>query len=771
MSHGASNTSSHEPLLFASPADEVARTSSGGPVIARVLVEDTALELDYLIPPDLAEKLQLGARVHVPLQGRRAAAVVLQILEESSYRGRLKPVQEVIGSRPVFVPVLLKLAHWISSYYLCPLRAVLRAMLPEPVRNKPESFLSDSHLTLARVPDEAEMTKLRKSAPMQARVIEMIQAREGNATLSELRKEFPRALQAVHVLVKKDIVTRSEVRVERDPFHDEEYIATTALELTEEQQEAHERVMRALETQQESKPMLLHGVTGSGKTEIYLRAIARVLELNKTALVLVPEISLTPQTIERFKARFSERRQKIAVLHSHLSDGERHDEWYKIHEGRADVVIGARSAIFAPLENLGIIIVDEEHEPSYKQEEMPRYHARDLAVVRAKMEGCACLLGSATPSLESFENAQSGKYEVLNLTKRIDGKTLPIIRIVDMRLEKRRTKDGFSILSERLRMAVQERLDRQEQVILFLNRRGFNTALTCLKCGATEECPDCSVALTFHKKENRLVCHICGTRKLPPSKCHACGDPSIRFAGFGTERAEETIRAVFPTARLARVDTDTMQRKNQLRDTLRNFRAQKIDIIIGTQMIAKGLDFPNVTLVGVLNADLALHMPDFRAAERTFQLLTQVAGRAGRGEQKGEVFIQTYTPHSPAIQYARHTDFHGFSEQELELRKQFHYPPYLHVVLIGCRSPQQTLAEFTLQTFANRLRQGLPEGVHAGEPCPAPLARAHSQYRFQWLLRTEKVRALVTHLQSVMTQMTFPEDVVLTCDVDAMSLM
>jgi primosomal protein N' (replication factor Y) len=320
-------------------------------------------------------------------------------------------------------------------------------------------------------------------------------------------------------------------------------------------------------------------------------------------------------------------------------------------------------------------------------------------------------------------------------------------------------------------MAVQERLDRQEQVILFLNRRGFNTALTCLKCGATEECPDCSVALTFHKKENRLVCHICGTRKLPPSKCHACGDPSIRFGGFGTERAEETIRAVFPTARLARVDTDTMQRKNQLRDTLRNFRAQKIDIIIGTQMIAKGLDFPNVTLVGVLNADLALHMPDFRAAERTFQLLTQVAGRAGRGEQKGEVFIQTYTPHSPAIQYARHTDFHGFAEQELELRKQFHYPPYTHVVLIGCRSPQQTLAEFTLQTFSNRVRQGLPEGVQAGESCPAPLARAHGQYRFLWLLRTEKVRALAAHLQAVMTQMTFPEDVILTCDVDAMSLM
>ncbi len=663
-------------------------------------------------------------------------AVVLHLLGESSFHGRLKPVHDVIGARPVFVPALLKLAQWIASYYLCPLRAVLRSMLPEPVRNSPESFLSDSHLSLVRPLEENEMTKLRKTAPMQARVLEMLHARGGSATLSELRKDLPRALQAVHVLVKKELVTRSEVRVERDPFQDEEFVATAPLSFTEEQQAAHGSIMAALDSPAEGKPILLHGVTGSGKTEIYLRAIARVLEQGKTALVLVPEISLTPQTIERFKARFSERKQRVAVLHSHLSDGERHDEWYKIHEGRADIVIGARSAIFAPLENLGIIIVDEEHEPSYKQEENPRYHARDVAVVRAKMEGCPCLLATATPSLESYENALSGKYEALNLTKRIDGKTLPIIRIVDMRLERRKTKEGFSILSERLRMAVQQRLDKQEQTILFLNRRGYNTALACLKCGMTEQCPDCSVALTLHKKDNRLVCHVCGTRKMPPSKCSSCGDPSIRFAGFGTERAEETIRAVFPKARLARMDTDTMQRKNQIRDTLRDFRAQKIDIIIGTQMIAKGLDFPNVTLVGVLNADLSLNIPDFRAAERTFQLLTQVAGRAGRGEEKGEVFIQTYVPHSPAVQYARRADFHGFAEQELEQRKIFHYPPYTHVVLIGCRSKQQTLAEFTLQTYASRVRQGMPEGVHARRTLPGsvgarprsvpfPMAPAH----------------------------------------------
>jgi primosomal protein N' (replication factor Y) len=320
---------------------------------------------------------------------------------------------------------------------------------------------------------------------------------------------------------------------------------------------------------------------------------------------------------------------------------------------------------------------------------------------------------------------------------------------------------------------VQQRLDNGEQTILFLNRRGFNTALTCLKCGATCQCPDCAVALTFHKTDARLICHVCGMRKLPPRSCEACGEPGIQFAGWGTERAEQTIRVVFPQARIARVDTDSMQRKNQLRDTLRLFRSQKLDILIGTQMIAKGLDFPNVTLVGVLNADLALNLPDFRAAERTFQLLTQVAGRAGRGERKGEVFIQTYAPHSPAVQFARQADFEGFAEQELEQRRAMDppYPPYTHAVLIGCRGKVASHAEFTLQTLQSRLLKDLPEGVKAGEPCPSPLSKAHAQYRFQLLLRAEKIRVLVAHLQKTLAEMTFPEEVIVTWDVDAMSLM
>ncbi|QIF05220.1 primosomal protein N' [Roseimicrobium sp. ORNL1] len=761
-----------QPGLF-DPQDgnAVAERDDGKPHIARVLVEETALELDYVIPDELAHRVHLGSRVHVPLQGRRAIAVVVQLLHDSPHAARLRPIADTISTKAMFPENLLKLAKWLSAYYLCPLRQVLRTMLPEAVRSRPESFLSDSHISLVKMPGADELEKLRKAAPIQVRILEAIQANGGESTLSMLRKELPRATQVIHVLVKKGLVTRSEVRVERDPFQEEEFMPSEPLTLTEEQSAVYAHVLKALEKPADSPPMLLFGVTGSGKTEIYLQAIGRVLEKNKTALVLVPEISLTPQTIERFKSRFSERKQRIAVLHSHLSEGERHDEWFKIHEERADIVIGARSAIFAPLENVGLIIVDEEHEPSYKQDENPRYHARDLAVVRGKLEGCPVILGSATPSLESFENAKNGKYELLRMNKRTDGKSLPLIRIVDMRLEKRRTKDGFSILSEKLRLAVQARLERGEQTILFLNRRGFNTALTCMKCGVTCTCPDCSMAMTFHKSDTKLICHVCGMRKLPPRKCEACGDPSLTFAGFGTERAEETIRKVFPQARLARVDTDTMQRKNQLRDTLRLFRSQKLDILIGTQMIAKGLDFPNVTLVGVLNADLALNLPDYRAAERTFQLLTQVAGRAGRGERQGEVFIQTYTPHSPAIQFSRHTDFDGFAEQELEQRKQWHYPPYLHTVLIGARGKEAAHAEFSLQTLASRLQKEAPADLVMGEPCPSPLAKAHGQFRFQLLLRVEKIRPLVAHLQKVLAGMTFPEGVIVTWDVDAMSLM
>lgn len=775
------------------PEGQAAPALEPGQKVARVQIETAAaLELDYAVPEKLERHIGIGTRVMVPLQNQRVAAVVIELLESTNYNAKLKEIASLVGSRPMFTPGLIRLAHWIADYYVVPVNRVLRTMLPQAVREKPETFLTDSHLKLAKEPPPDVFEKLHNTAPMQARILEKLRANGGEATLSELRRELPRATTIIKPLLKAGWITRSEIRVERDPFQTEEFLPSQPLTLTEEQKVAYDALIKAIHgefkspnkkegTEEAASPvpapfptLLLHGVTGSGKTEVYLQSIAEVLKLGKTALVLVPEISLTPQTIERFKARFSEQKDAIAVLHSHLSDGERHDEWFKVHEGRAKIVIGARSAIFAPLENLGLIIVDEEHEPSYKQEEAPRYHARDVAVVRGRIERCPVLLGSATPSLESFQNASTGKYEILHMTKRTDGKSMPLIRIVDMRLERRKgTEVSFAntgILSQRLRIAVQDRLTKKEQTILFLNRRGFNTSLGCVACGETVQCQECAIPMTLHKKDNRLVCHICGARRLPPSKCPSCKEPGLKYAGFGTERVEQAVKEVFPQARIARVDTDTMQRKNQLRDTLKDFRSQKLDILIGTQMIAKGLDFPNVTLVGVLNADTALNIPDFRAAERTFQLLVQVAGRAGRGEVKGEVFVQTHAPHSPAIQFSRHNDFDGYALQELEHRIAFKYPPYTHMVLISARGKHETQAEFTLQTLFKRLEQDLPEGTIMGEPTPAALAKAHGQHRFQLLLRSEKIRGLCAHIKQVVDGLSVPSDIYVTWDVDPMSV-
>ncbi|MBK8094139.1 MAG: primosomal protein N' [Verrucomicrobiaceae bacterium] len=781
MPQPTSTTTTAQVDLFGVSVEKVEKKTAAaaseqhGRVVRVQLEGSAAIELDYLVPERLDAAIIVGSRVNVPLQGQRVAAVVIAVLADSPHRGKLKEIASLIGTRPMFTPGLLKLARWIADYYVVPHHQVLRTMLPQAVRAKPETFLSDSRLQLIQMPDAEKWEKLQKTAPLQIRILDMLRSAGGELRLSELRRELPQATTVIKSLLKNGWITRSEVRVERDPFQNEEFMPSAPLQLTEEQQSAFDAISASLPKADEARPILLHGVTGSGKTEVYLQIIDKVLAQGKTALVLVPEISLTPQTIERFKARFSAKKDRIAVLHSHLSEGERHDEWFKVQEGRAEIVIGARSAIFAPLENLGIIIVDEEHEPSYKQDETPRYHARDLAVVRAKIEHCLVLLGSATPSLESYENARRGKYELLRLTRRTDGKTMPYIRIIDMRLQRRKGTGtsiaNAGILSELLRKAIDARLEKREQTILFLNRRGFNTSVSCTACGETVQCQECSIPMTLHKKDQRLVCHVCGARRLQPKKCPACGDPSIQFAGYGTERVEEVVREVFPKARIARVDTDTIQRKNQLRDLLRDFRAQKLDILIGTQMIAKGLDFPNVTLVGVLNADIALNMPDFRAAERTLQLLVQVAGRAGRGEVKGEVMVQTFAPHTPAVQFARHNDFDGFAQQEIEHRQAFHYPPFTHVVLIHARSKNQTLAEFALQTLHRRLAEGLPEGSVMGEPAPAALAKSHGQFRFQLLLRSEKIRPLARHIQKTIRSTDLPQEVIVVWDVDPVSLL
>jgi primosomal protein N' (replication factor Y) (superfamily II helicase) len=743
------------------------------PSYVRVII-DRAIhrELDYAVPEGLMDRVGVGSRVRVPFRDKSALATVVAITEHSEAKG-IRPIEAVVGEAPILSEQLLELGRWISAYYCCPIETVMRSLLPQVIRRaeigwKKQLFVQPGHKI-----DNEELEKLRRRAPRQAELLEAILRLEAPTRASQLLRQTSLDNQTLRALEKRGLVELREEAVARDPHADEQFIATSNLTLNQEQTHAVKEITQAFDSPEKSRPILLHGVTGSGKTEIYLQAIRAALDRERTAIVLVPEISLTPQTVERFKGRFADMQDAVAVLHSHLSEGERHDEWYKIHSGRARIVIGARSAIFAPLKNLGLIVVDEEHETTYKQEEAPRYHARDVAIVRAKIVKCVAVLGSATPSLESYHNAVIGKYRLVTLTQRIDEKQMPLMRIVDLRQERRKEKTA-TILSEKLRSAIADRMEKREQTILFLNRRGFSTSLLCSNCGEARNCPNCSVALTFHRHPaiaGRLSCHLCGHTAAVPKKCPACGKDALIYAGFGTERVEATVSQIFPKAVVRRMDADSMTRKEAYRETLRNFRTGNIDILVGTQMIAKGLHFPNVTLVGIINADLALHLPDFRAGERTFQLLTQVAGRAGRGETSGEVFVQTYTPFSPSIQFARHHDFAGYFQQELEFRERCDFPPFKHAILMTVRSAHEGRAKLSAETLKRRLKEAFPEEFILGDATPAPLEKLQGQFRFHILIRGEAIMRLSRLVRETVDKLPFPEDVTVTVDVDPYQLL
>ena len=740
------------------------------PSYVRVII-DRAIhrELDYLVPETLSERISVGSRVRVPFRDKSALATVVATLEQSEAEG-IRPIEAIVGEAPIMSEPLVELARWMSTYYCCPIETVMRSLLPQVIRRAEIGWKKQLFVQPARKIDNEEIEQLRRRAPRQAELLEAISRLDAPISAAQLLRKMSLDNQTLRGLVKRGFAELREQAVVRDPHGDEQFIATSDLELNEEQVLALKQITEALHSPESARPILLHGVTGSGKTEIYLQAIHATLARGGSAIVLVPEISLTPQTVERFKGRFAEAQDAVAVLHSHLSEGERHDEWHKIHSGRARIVIGARSAVFAPLKNLGLIIVDEEHETTYKQEEAPRYHARDVAVVRAKIEKCVAVLGSATPSLESYHNATTGKYRLATLTQRVDDRQMPVMRIVDLRQERRKEK-AIAILSEKLRGAIADRLEKREQTILFLNRRGFSTSLLCSDCGDARNCPNCSVALTFHRHVARLSCHLCGHAAAVPKKCPACGKDALIYAGFGTEKVESTVAHIFPNATVRRMDADSMTRKQAYRDTLLNFRAGKIDILVGTQMIAKGLHFPNVTLVGIINADLALHLPDFRAGERTFQLLTQVAGRAGRGETPGEVFVQTYTPFSPSIQFARHHDFAGYFQQELEFRERCDFPPFKHAILITVRSAHEARAKFSAETLARRLKEALGPEFILGDAAPAPLEKLQGQFRFHILMRGEAIVRLSRLVRETLDKLPFPKDVTVTVDVDPYQLL
>ena len=751
--------------------------------IAKVAV-DLSLdrEFDYLIPDELQSAVEIGSRVEVPFGKRHVNGFVVGLADDSDFE-KLKPIGKVLGEKSLITEPVMELARWMSSYYLAPFETCVRSVLPAVVRRKARgekkqlvvSLVEEASslwpLTPKGCADVAERASGRDAASTAAQkaVIQCLE-KSGAMPLSELTALAGVTASPVKTLEKKGLVTISKESVYRDPHEGVEILKTAPLDLMPQQSAALEKIIAAMDSEK-PETVLLHGVTGSGKTEVYLQAIAHALEQGKGAIVLVPEIALTPQTVDRFRARFADQPERVAVLHSSLSDGERYDEWHRIRSGEAQIVIGARSALFAPVENIGLIVVDEEHEPTYKQDETPRYSARDAAVMRGHRENCAVVLGSATPALESYCNAKSGKYIGLDMKSRVDDRKMPEIRIVDMRLEKDR-EGRHGLFSKELIEEIYARLDRAEQTMIFLNRRGFSSSLVCPNCGYVAECEHCSVSKTYHKARARLVCHICGDEESVPSACPECGSKEFKYSGAGTEKIEEVMAKLFPKANIARMDSDTMRRKNAHRDVLAKFRLGKIDILIGTQMIAKGLDFPNVTLVGVVNPDHALHMADFRAGERVFQLLTQVSGRAGRGEVEGEVLVQTYTPHHPAIQFARRMDFDGFCDQELAFRKELRYPPYAHLTCITLRGKNESAVEKTGETLFYYLEQAVSNQVMLSPLVPAPISRARGEYRYQILLRAEKTGAMTRAIRRAVAAIKkWPKGVKCTIDVDAASLL
>lgn len=745
--------------------------------------------LHYRVPEPLLAGLEVGSLVRVPLLNRLALGIVGELGAPKDFPlEKLKSVAQLVQPFPALTPDLLRLARWMASYYACGLDTVIETMLPAAVRNaaglKLEKLLA---VTTKLTPEE--LAKLEQRAPRQAKLYRFLAQQFKPQKKSLVLTRLGVTAAVVAPLVKRGVLREEIRRVERVTYDDDwsagELVAALPPTLNAEQRAAGDALTASLAALSDdsssasirpsggkkASATLLHGVTGSGKTEVYLRAIHDALALGGGVIFLVPEVALTPQTVARLRGRLQAIApgQKTVVWHSHLSDGERLDGWYALASGEARVVVGARSAIFAPVRNLKLIVVDEEHEPAYKQDETPRYHGRDVAVMRAKLAGALCVLGSATPSLESFANAEAGKYRLLQLTQRVDARKLPDIDVVDMRIEIMRSR-GLTTLSRRLVNAMQARFERREQTILFINRRGYSSSMLCTECGHVEQCEHCSIAMTYHRTDERLRCHLCGSERPAPLACHKCRSAKIRWRGLGTQRVEEAVRRVLPKARLERMDADTMSKRHRFRQVLGDFRAGKIDVLVGTQMIGKGLDFPNVTLVGLIDADISMHIPDFRANERTFQLLVQVAGRAGRGDRAGEVVVQTFTPQAEAIQFSRHADFAGFAASELKQRRDFRYPPFRHLIHHGFRGPNPEKLQFFAEQWARRVEGALGDRVELRGPSPSPIEKIKDEYRWQLWYFTTQVTRVVAELTKLRADFTWPDDMIEVLDVDPMNL-
>ena len=782
-------------------------------VIVDVPTMQTDQPFTYLVPENLNEQLAVGMRVEVPFGNgnRHVQGFVLAIepmaatvLDETNVQ--LKELVAVLDLKPVLNTEMLALADYMKEKTFAFKITCLQTMLPSVMRADYQKYIYLTDELSEELQDQLfygleeiswdqaqergilpQLMALRKQQKVDIRyevttrnkvkMVRFIQAAKEFEQLEEIRlglrkgakkkeqllyylqrlgtekvtavkemKELGFSTAFLNEAAKNGWLTFIEKEAYRDPFANQTFEKTTALSLNAEQQVAVETILQSVQEQQ-SQTYLLEGITGSGKTEVYLQVIAEVLNQGKTAIMLVPEISLTPQMVQRFKSRFGEH---VAVMHSGLSQGEKYDEWRKIERGEAEVVVGARSAIFAPIENIGVIIIDEEHEASYKQEETPRYHARDLAIWRSEYHHCPVVLGSATPSLESRARAQKNVYQRLRLTQRANqAATLPTIDVVDMRQE---VENGnVSSFSMSLQEKLQERLEKNEQSVLLLNRRGYSSFVMCRDCGYVLPCPNCDISLTLHMDSKTMKCHYCGHEERIPYRCPNCGQDKIRYYGTGTQKVEEELQTLLPDSRILRMDVDTTRRKGAHEKILRTFGEGQADILLGTQMIAKGLDFPNVTLVGVLNADTALNLPDFRSSERTFQLLTQVSGRAGRAEKPGEVIIQSFNPEHYAIQLAKAQDYEDFYTKEMYIRHRGDYPPYYFTVQITASHPEENEAAKQMFQIATKLKQGLsPQAILLG-PTPNAIMRVNNRYFYQEIIKYKQEPMLQPLLKEILT--------------------
>jgi primosomal protein N' (replication factor Y) (superfamily II helicase) len=730
--------------------------------------------LHYKVPPLQAGLVQVGSLVRIPIGRRYILGIVgMEGAPEDFPIERLKQLAEVVYDFPALPPDLLALAKWMAVYYAAPLDGIIETMLPGAVR-RAAALKQEKLLEVATRLTDDELTALRRRAPQQAKLYEFLAGQFKPSPKGLVLKRLGVGPSSATGLVKRGAVREMSQRVKRiayaDDFASGELVAAMPHLLNDEQAAAFAAIQTSVH-QREFGVTLLQGVTGSGKTEVYLRAIQEALDGGGGVVFLVPEVALTPQTVARLRSRLEAIAPDHAavVWHSHLSEGERVDGWHELATGAARIVVGARSAIFAPVQNLRLIVVDEEHEPAYKQDEVPRYHGRDVAVMRAKLNGAHCLLGSATPSLETYANAQAGRYAHLHMRQRIDDRQLPFIDVVDMRIEIMRSR-GLTTLSQKLVGEMRDRFEKREQTILFLNRRGYSSSMMCRSCGHVEECPHCSITMTYHRSDESLRCHLCGHERSAPVRCPECEAPDIRWKGSGTQRVEEAVRRVLPRARVERMDADTMSKKNRFRQVLGEFRAGKIDVLVGTQMIGKGLDFPNVTLVGLVDADLSMHMPDFRAHERTFQLLVQVAGRAGRGDRAGVVVVQTFSPQAEAIQFSRQADFDGFAEAELKSRKDFRYPPYRHLIHHQFRGPNPEKLAFFAEQWARQVEKEFADRIEVRGPSPSPIEKVKDHYRYQVWYFTNGVTRVIGDLNTMRRAFAWPDDVIQVLDVDPVSL-